>query len=149
VPDAELSDNQGVLLLALQLKVPPPVLLMLNVCALGLPLPCCAVKDRLVGLAPIPGLTGTTGADGAEGGVISCANPGISAASLLIDRPPALLFPDAEAVLAPAAARGVIPVGFAPPAIDPVTVAGDGATLMVARGTDSPRLLFREEGSVG
>ena len=146
MPDAELSDNQVVLLLALQLKIPPPVLLILNVCEVGLPLPCCAVKDRLNGLVPITGSTETTGD---EGGVINCANPGISAANRLIDRPPALLFPDAEAVLAFAAARGVVPVGFAPPAIDPVTVAGDGATLMVARGTATPRLLFSEEGSVG
>ena len=40
---------------ALQLKVPPPVLLIFRVCATGLPPPCWAVKDRLDGLIPIAG----------------------------------------------------------------------------------------------
>ena len=93
VPDPGLTDNQDVLALALQLKVPPPVLLMVTVCEKGLLPPCWAVKDRLVGLIPIAGLSGTTGV---EGGVISCANPGISAASLLIDRPPVFPFPEVE-----------------------------------------------------
>ena len=51
--------NHAALSLALQLKVPPPVLLRLTVWAAGLPLHCWAVKDKLVGLAPMPG-----GADG-------------------------------------------------------------------------------------
>jgi len=44
--------------LALQFKVPPPVLLIFRVLAMGLPPPCWAVKDRLIGLAPIAGGTG-------------------------------------------------------------------------------------------
>ena len=66
VPDAGLTDNQFVLALALQLKVPPPLLRMVTVCAVGLLPPCWAVKDRLVGLIPIAGLTETTGAEGDE-----------------------------------------------------------------------------------
>ena len=44
--------------LADQVKVPPPVLLMLRVCEAGLTPPWVAVKDRLVGLIPIAGGTG-------------------------------------------------------------------------------------------
>ena len=47
--------NHAALSVALQLKVPPPVLLMLTVWAAGLLPPCWAVKERLVGLAPIAG----------------------------------------------------------------------------------------------
>lgn len=142
VPEAGLTDNQVALALAFQLKVPPPVLLMLTVCAKGLLPPCWAVKDRLVGLIPIAGLTGTTGA---EGGVISCANPGISAANLLIDRPPVLPFPAVEEFPAPAAASGMTPVDVAPTAMDPVVVTDDGATLMVARGTAAPTVLLNDD----
>jgi hypothetical protein len=106
------------------------------------------VKEKLVGLAPMAGLTGTTGAAGVEGGVISCANPGISAANLLIDRPPVRPFPEVEEFPAPAAASGMTPVDVVPTAIDPVDVADDGATLMVARGTAAPTLLLSEDGSV-
>ena len=66
VPEAGLTVNQAALSLAVQLSVPPPVLLMVRVCAKGLLPPCWAVKDRLVGLIPIAGLTGTTGAEGDE-----------------------------------------------------------------------------------
>ena len=44
--------------LADQVKVPPPVLLMLRVCEAGLTPPCVAVKERLLGLAPMAGGTG-------------------------------------------------------------------------------------------
>jgi hypothetical protein len=132
VPEAGLSDNQVVLSFALQLKVPPPALLMVKVCAVGLPPPCWAVKDRLIGLAPIAGLTETTGA---EGGEINCANPGISAANLLADRPPARPLPEVDELPAPAAASGIVPVVVdAAALLDPVAVADDGTTLMVARG---------------
>ena len=50
--------NQAALSLAVQLKVPPPVLLILTVWAAGLLPPCWAVKDKLVGLAPRAGGTG-------------------------------------------------------------------------------------------
>ena len=145
MPEAGLSDNQAALSLALQLKVPPPVLLMVKVCAVGLLPPCWAVKDRLVGLVPIAGLTETTGA---EGGEINCANPGISAANLLIDRPPALPLPEVDELPAPAAASGMVPVDAVPAAMDPVVVADDGATLMVARGTAAPTLLLSDDGSL-
>jgi hypothetical protein len=96
------------------------------------------VKERLTGLAPIAGLVETTVP---EGGEMSWANPGISAASLLIDRPPAFPFPEVEELLAPAAASGIVPVADVPMAIDPFAVVGDGATLMVASGTAAPTLL--------
>ena len=131
--------------LALQLKVPPPVLLIVKVCTVGLPLPCWAVKDRLVGLVPIEGLTETTGA---EGGVINCANPGISAANLLIDRPPAPPFPEPDEFPAPAAASGMVPVDAVPTAMDPEVVDDDGATLRVARGMAAPTLLLIEAASL-
>jgi hypothetical protein len=58
VPEAGETASQAALSLALQFRVPPPVLLMLRVLAAGLLPPCWAVKDRLVGLAPIAGGTG-------------------------------------------------------------------------------------------
>ena len=58
VPEGGLTVNQAALSLADQVSVPPPVLLMLRVWAMGLPPPCWAVKDRLVGLAPMAGGTG-------------------------------------------------------------------------------------------
>ena len=88
-------------------------------------------------------------AAGAEGGEINCANPGISAANLLIDRPPALPLPEVEELPAPAAASGIVPVGAVPAAMDPVALADDGATLMVARGADPPTLLLlSDDGSL-
>ena len=107
--------------------------------------PCWAVKDRLVGLAPIAGLTETTGA---EAGESNCGNPGISAANLFIDRPPALPLPEVEELPAPAAASGMVPVGAVPTAMDPVAVANDGAILVVARGTAVPTLLLSDVGSL-
>ena len=145
VPDAGESVSQAALSMAVQLSVLPPALLMLKVCAVGLPLPCWAVKDRLVGLAPIAGLTETTGT---EDGESNCGNPGISAANLFIDRPPALPLPEVEELPAPAAASGMVPVGAVPTATDPVAVADDGATLMVVRGTAAPTLLLSEVGSL-
>ena len=58
VPEAGEIVSQVVLGLALQLKVPPPVLLIFRVWAMGLPPPCWAANDRLVGLTPIAGGTG-------------------------------------------------------------------------------------------
>jgi hypothetical protein len=145
VPEAGLSDNQVVLSLVLQLKVPPPVLLMVKVCAVGLPPPCWAVKARLVGLAPIAGLTETTGT---EAGKSNCVNPGISAANLLIVRPPVYPLPEVDDWPPPAAASGMVPVGAVPTAMDPVAVDDDGATLMVARGTAAPTLLLSDVGSL-
>ena len=58
VPEAGLTVNHEAVSLAFQVRVPPPVLLRLTVWAAGLPPPCWAVKERLVGLAPIAGGTG-------------------------------------------------------------------------------------------
>src|SRR5215831_15222028 len=58
VPAAGLRVSHAALSLAVQLKVPLPVLLRLTVWAAGVLPPCCAVKDRLVGVAPIAGGTG-------------------------------------------------------------------------------------------
>jgi len=66
VPEARLSLNQAALSLAVQLSVPPPVLLMLKVWVAGLVPPCVAAKERLVGLAPMAG--GTTGGGVVGGG---------------------------------------------------------------------------------
>lgn len=145
MPDTGLTDNQLVLALALQVKVPPPVLLMATVCAKRLLLPCWAVKDRLVGLAPITGLTEITGA---EGDGSNCVNPGISAANLLIDRPPTLSLPEVEVLPMPAAASGTVPVVVVPTGIDSVVVVDDGATLVVVSGTVVPTVLLSDNGSV-
>ena len=98
-----------------------------------------------MGLAPIAGLTEITGA---EGGEINCANPGISAANLLIDRPPALPLPEVEELPVLAAASGVVPVDAVPAAMGAVAIADDGATLMVARGTAAPILLLSDDGAL-
>lgn len=58
VPEVGESVNQAALSLALHVKVPPPVLLILKDWFTGLFPPCWAVKDRLVGLTPIAGGTG-------------------------------------------------------------------------------------------
>ena len=58
VPEPALRVNQPAFSLALQVKVPPPVLRMLSVCAAGFLPPWIAVNARLVGLAPMAGGTG-------------------------------------------------------------------------------------------
>ncbi|HSL04641.1 MAG TPA: hypothetical protein VK901_14025 [Nitrospiraceae bacterium] len=147
VPEAGLRVNHVAVSLAVQLNVPPPVLLMVTVWVAGLAPPWVAANETLVGLAPMAGLIGTPGA---EGGVISCANPGISAANLRIDRPPALPLPEEEELPAPAAASGMVPVDAVLAAVDPVaTAADDGVTLMVARGTAALTLLLGNDGSLG
>ena len=55
LPVPALRVNQPVCSLARQFKVPPPVLLMLSVCAAGLLPPSIAVNARLVGLAVMAG----------------------------------------------------------------------------------------------
>ena len=103
------------------------------------------MKAKLVGLAPMAGLIETAGA---EGGAINCANPGNSAANLLIDRPPVLPLPEVEELPPPAAANGIVPFDAVPAALDPMVVADDGATFMVARGTAAPALLLGDDGSL-
>ena len=92
------------------------------------------------------GLTaGLTEITGAEGGEINCANPGISAANLLIDRPPALPT-EVAALPVLAAASGMVPVDAVPAAVVLAVVAEDGVTFIVARGAMEGRLpVFVEE----
>ena len=68
VPEAGEAASQVVSGLALQLKVPPPVLLMLTVWVAGLAPPWVAAKERLVELAPIAGDRGAGGAGAGGGG---------------------------------------------------------------------------------
>lgn len=58
VPDAGVSVSHAALSVTDQANVPPPVLLMVTVCGAGLPPPCCAVNDKLVGLVPMAGGAG-------------------------------------------------------------------------------------------
>ena len=146
MPETELSDNQVALSLALQFSVPPPVLLMVRACTAGLPPPCWAVKDRLVGLVPIAGLTESTGTGGGE---FNSANLGISAAIFRIDRPPAPPSPDLEDLPAPAAVSGTVAVDAGPGELDAEAVADEGATLMAAKGIVVPTLLLSDDGSLG
>ena len=102
-----------------------------------------------MGLALMVGLTaGLTEITGAEGGEFNCANPGISAANLFIDRPAALPFPEVEELPVPAAASGVVPFDTVPAVKDAVAVVDDGATFMVARGRTAPILLLSDDGSL-
>ena len=57
MPEAVDNVSQGALSLAVQFKVPPPVLLIVRVCVAGLD-PTWAVKEKLAGLAPIAGAKG-------------------------------------------------------------------------------------------
>ena len=85
---------------------------------------------------------------GFDFGSINCDNPGVSSAILLIDRPPAPPFPEADECPPPAAANGAVPVDTAPVAMDFVVVVDDGATLMVVRGTVGPTLLINNDDSL-
>jgi hypothetical protein len=58
VPDAGESVSQAALSVTDHASVPPPVLLILTVCEAGLPPPCCAEKERFVGLTPMAGGAG-------------------------------------------------------------------------------------------
>ena len=110
-------------------------------------MPARAVKEKLVGVAPIAGLSGTAGS---EGGEINCVNPGISSANLLIDLPPEFppFEPEELPLPLPGAARGMVPVDAMPEALALMVVPSDGATLMVARGTAVARLLLIGEESL-
>jgi hypothetical protein len=57
VPVVVDNVSQAALSLAVQFKVPPPVLLIVRVWVAGLD-PACAVKEKLAGLAPIAGAMG-------------------------------------------------------------------------------------------
>jgi hypothetical protein len=76
VPEVGETVNQVALSLADQVKVPPPVLLILRVWFAGLPPPCWAVKEKLAGLAPIAGGAGaavTENVTGSETGIAPVA----------------------------------------------------------------------------
>ena len=60
-PEAGLRPSHAALSLALQVKVPTPFLRIARVRAAGLLPPCCVVKEKLVGLAPIAGGTEASG----------------------------------------------------------------------------------------
>ena len=97
-----------------------------------------------MGLAPIAGLIEGGGAEEGEGvevGAINCVNPGISSASLLIDRPWVFPFPGVEDWPPPGLASGIVPVDTVSVAVEPEVVAEDGMRLMVARGVAAPTLL--------
>ena len=85
--------SQAALSLAVQVNVPPPVLLMLNAWLDGLLPPCWTENDRLRGLAPIDGVE-VGGGVGVEAGAgdISWPKPGISESSRLnaLDPPEAV-----------------------------------------------------------
>ena len=75
VPEVGECDIHTALLLTDQLRAPPPVLLMFKVRGAGLPPPCWAVKDRLVGLTPMAGGTGAAVMVNATG-IATVAVPG-------------------------------------------------------------------------
>jgi hypothetical protein len=78
VPEAELSVSQAAFSLAVQVRVPPPVLLMVRVWAAGLPPPCWAVNVKAVGLTPIAGEGVGDGVGVGDAGVRIWLIPGIS-----------------------------------------------------------------------
>ena len=94
-----------------------------------------------------PSVTGLPGSVGAEGGRTSCVNPGISADNLRIVRPPRLPPPEEAGFPTPAAAKGMVPAGTVPAAVNPVGGAADGATLIGASGTAAPIPLGDTDGS--
>lgn len=147
---APLTFNQGIVEAAVQVRVPVPAFVIVTDWLAGAAPFCTAEKESAVGVSPIVGV-GVDGGGGAtdnEGGESNCVNPGISAANLLIDLPPALPLPEVEELPVLAAASGMVPVDVAPTAMVPEVVANDGVTLMVASGTATPTLLLSEDGSV-
>ena len=66
VPEALLNLNQTALSPALQLSVPPPILLMFKIWVGELAAPCVAAKESFVGLARMA--AGGTGGDVTGGG---------------------------------------------------------------------------------
>ncbi len=115
VPEAGLSVSQAALSLADHVMEPPPVLEMFTVWEEGLAPPCCAAKDKLIGLRLITGATGGAGVEGSEeddAGSTICVMPGISD----INRPNCL---------------GIVPVDVVPPEAAPMSVVFGEDTLAV------------------
>jgi hypothetical protein len=80
-------------------------------------------------MAGLP-VTGSFESVGAEGGDTSCTTPDISEDNLRIPRPPAPPLPEEVELPTPAAAKGMMPTGAVPVAVNPVEAAADGETLM-------------------
>ena len=91
----------------------------------------------------------STESDGAVGGETSCAKPDISADIPRIDRPSEPPLPEEAELSTPAAARGMVPAGAVPVAVNSAGGAADGVPLMGARGTAAPILLRDTDGSSG
>ena len=125
-----------------------PVLLMVKVWAGGLLPPCCAVKDRLVGVMPMVAPTGASEGAGAVGDETSCAKLDISADIPRIVRPPAPPLPDGDGFPIPAAASGIVSVGSLFLAVDPEGVADGGVMCTGVRGEGAATLLGGVEGSL-
>src|SRR5262245_22433516 len=66
LPELGLSVSQVALSLAVQARVPPPVLLRAMVWVAGLPPPWVAVNEMLVGFAPIAGAAVTVRVTGTD-----------------------------------------------------------------------------------
>jgi hypothetical protein len=88
MPEAGLRVSQVALSLAAQVRVPPPVLLMVRAWAAGLPPPCWEVKDRLDGLMPIVGGAATAKVTGTVTEVAPVAVIVIVPVWLPVARPP-------------------------------------------------------------
>ena len=86
---------------------------------------------------------------GAEGGDTSCANPDTSEDNLRIARPPALPLPEEAELPTLAAAKGMVPTGAVPVAVNPVGGVADGVTLIGARAAAAPILRRGTDGSSG
>jgi hypothetical protein len=116
LPEVGESANQLALSLAVQLKVPPPVLVRLKVWLAGLLPPCWAEKDRLIGLIPMAGLAGGgVGAGGGVeagrgGGVSNCDKPGISEMSRFMGDGMLLLAPEDDVDAVAGAALPIRPI---------------------------------------
>ena len=90
---APLIFNQATFEDADQVSVPDPALLITTDWLAGATPFWTAANESANGLSPIAGIAGVGvggGVTDSDGGASICTNPGISAANLLIDRPPAL-----------------------------------------------------------
>ena len=118
VPEFGLVVSQAAVSLAVQVNVPPPMLLILNATLAGLLPPCWAENEKLRGLVPIDGVEveGGVGVEAGEGD-ISWPMPGISESSRLNDLDPPDAVPgtcddppEAAAVSPPAPPLGLFEV---------------------------------------
>ena len=148
VPVPGECHSQGASWLMPQRSALLPVLLMVKVWAGGLLPPCCAVKDRLVGIKPMVAPTGASEGAGAVGDETSCAKLDSSADIPRIVRSPAPPLPDGDGFPIPAAASGIVSVGSLFLAVDPEGVADGGVMCTDVRGEGAATLLGGVEGSL-